>query len=327
MDTVGFCTTTGQVEKVLELAKRAEKEELARSSRLLAGKTCVAAVCPHDDHLLAARYYLHVLPHLASAKTVVIFGVTHRAAREALGDPQKVILLDGYASWQAPGGPVLVDVGLRKYLQSNLPAGFLKEGGRGFAVEHSIEAMLPFLQHQNPKVRILPIMVTQADFKTMQEMADALAGVLNEFMSKNGLSLGRDITFVISNDATHYGPDFDYQPFGTDARAHRLAVEADRSLAERFLTGGVTAGKLESFSAEVEKEGTPWCGRYTVPFGLLVVARLSEKSGRRLNGLLLRQGDSYLTGTLPAYGIGLGTTAPFSLKHWVDYLSIAYVID
>jgi hypothetical protein len=25
--------------------------------------------------------------------------------------------------------------------------------------------------------------------------------------------------------------------------------------------------------------------------------------------------------------IGLGTTAPFSLKHWVGYLSIAYVIE
>ena len=113
VDTVGFCTTIKQVEKVLELARRAEKRELARTSRLLSGKTCVAVVCPHDDHLLAARYYLHVLPRLASARTVVIFGVTHKAAREALGDPEQVILLDEYDSWQAPGGPVLVDEALR----------------------------------------------------------------------------------------------------------------------------------------------------------------------------------------------------------------------
>lgn len=54
---------------------------------------------------------------------------------------------------------------------------------------------------------------------------------------------------------------------------------------------------------------------------------LAGKYGRRIEEFLLRQGDSYSTGTLAAHGVALGTTAPFSLKHWVGYLSIAYVID
>jgi len=85
------------------------------------------------------------------------------------------------------------------------------------------------LKHLNPKVRILPIMVTRADFSSLQDMAGALAGVFYDYMHENGLAPGKDIAFVISNDATHYGPDFDYQPFGTDARAHRKAVAAGGS--------------------------------------------------------------------------------------------------
>ena len=44
-------------------------------------------------------------------------------------------------------------------------------------------------------------------------------------MRTNKLEPGKDIFFLISNDANHYGEDFNNSPYGLDAKAHNLATE------------------------------------------------------------------------------------------------------
>ena len=80
------------------------------------------------------------------------------------------------------------------------------------ALEHSIEAQVPFLQYSNPDIRITPIMVTAMPWERMNELAERLATVLAGYMKENNLQPGRDIFFLISADANHYGQGFQQYP-------------------------------------------------------------------------------------------------------------------
>jgi len=65
-----------------------------------------------------------------------------------------------------------------------------------------------------------------------------------------------------------------------------------------------------------------WCGKYSIPFGLLTSEKaVALSTGRVLTGKLFRYSDTYSEGALPLTKTGMGTTAPFSLRHWASFLS------
>ncbi len=317
-DNVGFCTRPAQIEAVVRLAEKMEP-----AAKKVSGKF-FAVLSPHDDHMYAGRVYIYAIPKVARAKTVVIFAVTHHRARVEMKDPKGIVILDDYDKWQAPYGPVEVNVQLRDYLKTHLPRDHYMVSNRAHAVEHSAEAMVPFLQYYNRKVRILAIMVTEMDFWRMKKVSSGLASLLYSYLRDKKLNLGEDLAFIISTDTTHYGPDFQYMPFGLDEQAHRKATEQDRKLGREFLSGTITVDKIRTFADRVWGEKITWCGRYSVPFGLLTLRKLAELMGKKMEGVPFRYGDSYSLGVIPAYRLGIGLTAPFSLKHWVGYWAIGY---
>jgi AmmeMemoRadiSam system protein B len=324
-DDVGFCTRTEQIEKVIEVSEALEKPQLEKTREALKGTTILAGIFPHDDHLYAGRVYVHVVPFLPKARTVVIFGVTHKEARTLLGDPRDVVILDDFDAWEGPYGPVKVDKTLRARLKKKLGEKAAPTSGEGHAHEHSIEAVLPFLQHANPGVKIVPVMVTQMSFERMKELAGAVAAALSGHAKEKKLSLGKDIAILISTDTTHYGPDFAYSPFGVDAAAHEKGTAQDRLIGETLLSGTVGEDGVESFTKKVWGEGITWCGKFSVPFGLLAARSVTRTLLKKdLVGIPVRYADSYSLGVLPIPPIGIGTTAPFSLKHWVGYWGILY---
>jgi AmmeMemoRadiSam system protein B len=185
--------------------------------------------------------------------------------------------------------------------------------------------MIPFLQHANPYVRIVPIMVTEMSFEKMNTVSGALGKILTTYMKDRKLIPGDDISFLISADTVHYGPDFGYSPFGLDAAAHDEARSQDMDIGIKLLSKTVTKSKLKSFTDRVWGEKIPWCGRYSVPFGLLAVQKtVKYATGNKIVGVPMRYSDSYTLGVLPVFNAGIGTTAPFSLEHWVGYWSIVY---
>jgi AmmeMemoRadiSam system protein B len=285
----------------------------------------MAAIAPHDDHLYAGRIYLHAVPHVAQAKTVVIFGVTHKRAREVLKDKKDVLVFETFDSWEGPYGPVKVDDDLRNHVTTKLNKKYQVISSDAHAREHSIEAMIPFLQHANPYVQILPIMVTEMSFEKMNTVAGALGKILTTYIEDNKLIPGDDISFLISADTVHYGPDFGYSPFGLDAAAHDEARSQDMEIGMKLLSKTVTKSKLKKFTDRVWGEKIPWCGRFSIPFGLLAVQKTVKYStGNKIVGVPMRYSDSYTLGVLPVFKAGIGTTAPFSLEHWVGYWSIVY---
>jgi MEMO1 family protein len=324
-DDVGFCWNP---ESMARLVRYLDSGDTA----LCSGEGLFAAVSPHDDYLYAGRIY-HPLFKALRAREVVVFGVTHGAVSKEIGDPRGVLILEGYGAFPGLAKPVGIS-GLRERIKARLDKDMVLVSEKAHKLEHSIEALLPFLQYYNPDVKITPIMVAPMPFDRMEEVAAKLADVIAGYVKEEGLVLGKDIAVLISSDGNHYGKDFNNSPFGEGAEAWKKATALDRRLIATYLTGPMDAGKVEGLTKElwgesyIEYRNTYWCGKYSVPFGLLAAEKIVDlATHKKLSGTLFRYSDTYSEGVLPLTKTGMGTTAPFSLRHWVSFCSIGYYID
>ncbi len=334
-DTVGFVVTADQAEDVVSTALAAEHDELAAEAAALGisdGSGVVAAVSPHDDHLYAGRVYVHAT-EAVRAPRVILVGVFHGARRWGLSDR---LVFDHFEAWHGPWGPVPVD-GLREELLAALPQDDVVVDDAMHCAEHSLEAIVPFLQHRNRDVRIVPILVPYMGWDRLDTLADHLSAALADVLREHGWVLGRDVAVLISTDAVHYGPDFDHAPFGVGVEGYQKAVARDRELAGQLLAGPLEADHIRGFmerlvdAADPHRYLIPWCGRFSVPFGLDVVRRTAARLGLGVpEGHFLRYGTSLSEAELPVSkttrDAGLGYTAPSNLHHWVGYAALAYTL-
>ena len=315
-DDVGYCWDPAQMKHLVEYLASVETDSLPQEG-------LVAGISPHDDYLYAAKVYYPLLRAMR-AKEVVVFGVTHGTVRKEIGNPQNVLILDSYKTWHGLTGNVPISP-LREFIKSRLDTSFFMVSNKAQQLEHSIEAMVPFLQYFNPGFRLTPIMVTAMPFLRMDTISASLAGIIADYAKKEHLTPGKDIVFLISSDANHYGMDFDNTPFGEDEPAHRKATDQDVHIAKSFIAEEVEPQKILGLTEQLKT--VVWCGRYSVPFGMLTAEKaMKSLTGRGLTGRVVRYSDSYTGGVLPLYQMGMGTTAPFSLKHWVGYLSAVFYL-
>ncbi len=313
-DNVGFCWNPKQVARLVRYLESVERMKPHRSP-------IVAGISPHDDYLYAGVAYIPLM-RAVHAKEVVIFGVTHKTVRDSIGDPKGVIILDSYDAWQGAGERVPISP-LREEIRTHLDPSMVLVSNEAHRMEHSIEALVPFVRYFNPSAKIVPIMVTIMSPGRADTIATALSEIIATYMRSKGLKPGKDIVFLISSDANHYGEDFRNTPFGVDSLAHDRATKQDVKLAMKDLTGTITAGGIADLSESLHS--ILWCGRYSIPFGMLTTMKVMKSvTGKDLHGQLLRYADSYTDGVLPLKGTGLGTTAPASLRHWVGFFSVAY---
>jgi len=324
MDTVGFVTTAAQMDAVLAQCG------LARGATA-AGEPLAAAVCPHDDYYYASRLYAQLIPGIR-AKTVILFGVFHKAR---VFDCRDKLVFDSFRQWRGPYGPVAVSP-LREALIARLPAGDIIIDNDMQMVEHSVEAIVPWLQAVNPEVEIVSVLVPYMDWDRLDGLAAEFSRALTDLMQERDWRLGRDVALISSADAVHYGDagwgGSNFADFGCDAEGYTKAVERDLQLADATLCGPLDPAKLKKFLAacvdpdNVTRYTIPWCGRFSVPFGLNVAARVSGAlEGRVPAGSLIGYGTSVGEASLDLDAIeGLGVTAPNNLHHWVGYPAIGY---
>jgi AmmeMemoRadiSam system protein B len=153
-DPVGFAHRASQMDRVVQ---RIAAQDGARLERILAGKNVSGADCwrmaiaPHDDYAYAGFMYPLVL-HNVRARTVIVFGVAHKARRFALED---VLVFDSFTDWRGPYGHIAVSP-LREKIIERLPAGTFIVHNEMQALEHSVEAKLPFLQNADRRSRSFP---------------------------------------------------------------------------------------------------------------------------------------------------------------------------
>ena len=328
LDTIGFPVSGEQAEDVVSAAVRLEGLAAGGLGEPLAG-----GVCPHDDHLYAGRVYGHLTQGIAAPR-VLLVGVFHKAREWQLIDR---VVFDGFQAWHGPWGPVAVDP-LREELIAGLAASSYTVDNAMHCREHSLEAIVPFLQWTQRDVTIVPILIPYMGWDRIDALTAELARALSGSLARHGWRLGRDLAIIISSDAVHYGDDFDHAPFGTDAEGYQRAVARDVDLARAHLEGPLAADRLAGLLGElvdvndVKQYRIPWCGRFSIPFGLELLRKTAALSGAGVpRGTLLRYGTSLSEPELPVSratrDAGLGKTAPSNLHHWVGYAAVGYVLE
>lgn len=334
VDTVGIASTAVQMDSVLAQCARLAAAGSAQADESYgspAPSPLIAAICPHDDYYYAGRLYELTLPRIR-AKRVIVFGVFHKAAAFGARDQ---LVFDAFTTWRGPYGPVRVSP-LREEILRLLPPEDFVVSDTMQSVEHSVEAMVPFLQAGNPEVEILSILVPPMDGDTMNRLAGDLARALETIVRNRSWRLGADIAFVVSNDAVHYGDSGwggrNYADLGTGLPGYQAAVGRDMQMAESLLCGPVSWERLEAFlytcveKADVTRYRVTWCGRFSVPLGLDVISQVTQKiESRPLTGFLLDYGTSVSEASLDVTALGgLGPTAPNNFHHFVGYAAIGY---
>jgi AmmeMemoRadiSam system protein B len=261
-------------------------------------------------------------------------GVFHAARLWNLHD---VVVFDDFDAWHGPWGPVKVD-DLRQDVINALDDGSYVVDNAMHCREHSLEAIVPFLQQRNRDVTIVPVLVPYMGWDRIDHLTSEMSAALTDIMKDRGWRLGRDIAIVISSDAIHYGEDFDHAPFGSDGEAHAVAVARDKRLVRDHLEGALDPVRLESLledlvdPEDLRRYRIPWCGRFSVPFGLELLRKVSlATTGETPRGSLLNYGTSVSQPELPVNPstreAGLGYTAPSNFHHWVGYAAIGYTIS
>ena len=330
VDTVGFAQYGWQVDSVLARIERLQSVKLKEAGEVFDGVTSLrVAISPHDDYTYVGYLYPALLSHVRS-DVVILFGVGHKARTFGIEDK---IVFGSFSAWESPLGIVEISE-LQKSIMKNLPEDQFLVHDSLQAAEHSMEALVPFLEYYNPDVKIIPIIVPAMSYERMETIASSLSGAIMKTMKEAGLVWGKGWSLVISTDAVHYGNEDwggnNYDRFGVDSTGYIQAVEYEKQIMSGMFEGDLTPEKIKAFSnctvqeTDYREYKWTWCGRYAVPLGLLTSYDLSLKTGDPLSGLSVGYSTSIANEPLPVADLGMGVTAPAKLTHWVGYAAVGY---
>jgi AmmeMemoRadiSam system protein B len=333
-DAVGFAHLERQIEAVVQ---RIAAQDGARLERILDDKSVAAgdrwrmAIAPHDDYAYAGFMYPLVLRNLA-APVVIIFGVAHKARQLGLEDQ---LVFDSFTHWPGPYGDIAVSA-LREKIMAALPQGSYRVSDEMQSIEHSVEAKLPFLQHYNRGVEFVPILVPYMSFARMNELAPQLARAIASIIDDECLQWGADVALVASTDAVHYGDEGwggrDFALYGANAEGYAKALVLERKIMHECFEGDLQPEKIERFTRytladhDHREYKWTWCGRYSVPFGLLTAWHLQQLLGALpLVGTILGYATSLEGQRIKVDDLdGMGVTAAATLRHWVGYADVGF---
>jgi AmmeMemoRadiSam system protein B len=332
-DTVGYAHAAWQMDSTIQRIDRIygkQRQNTFYIQEITPSNNWRIAICPHDDYSYAGGIYTYVLSNLKTP-VIIIFGVAHRARNFGI---ENRLVFDSYTQWQAPYGPVKISP-LRQEIMEKLPEDMVMVNDSLQQVEHSVEALLPFLQYYQRDVRIVSILVTAMNFERMQQIGQSLAKAIQEATQDRQWEWGRDYSLVISNDCVHYGDEDwggkNYAPFGADTAGYRAATNYDMNIISECLIDQLEPQRIRRFYEytidinDFREYAWTWCGRYSLTVGLLTAYQLQNLTKKNpLEGRMLRYGTSISHTPIPVNDLGMGVTAPANIHHWVGYVAIGY---
>lgn len=290
-----------------------------------------AAISPHDNYSFAGELYYKSLRGI-NAPNIILIGVAHRARNYDLQDK---IIFGTFDQWESPYGGIKVS-SLNEQIMSRLPEDNYIVHDSMQVIEHSLEAIIPWLHRKNSAAEIVPILVPYISYDGIDSISANLAKAVHEILKAKNWEYGKDLAIVISNDAVHYGdeewsnPDT-MAPFGTDSAGTEQARQMDLEIIDRALTNELSSDKIRLFTEyTVQQEDYKeykwvWCGRYSVPFGLSFANKLNVLENRApLNGTFLGYQTSIDHEHVKIDDIGMTTSALTTNRHWVAYVSLVY---
>jgi AmmeMemoRadiSam system protein B len=333
-DTVGFARTRDQMESIIQRIDQSQGPKLASLRKLYDisnGDNWRLAIAPHDDYAYAGYMYPLVLKNVQS-KTVIIFGVAHKAKKFKL---ENKLIFDHYTHWRGPYGSIRVSP-MRDAILKELPADQFVVNDSIQEAEHSVEAELPFLQYYNRDVEIISILVPPMPFSRMDELASSLAKALARVFKKYDNVWGTDVSLLISTDAVHYGDEewngSDFAFYGTDSLAYKQAVAHEHQIIQECLAGDVKPEKVKRFTQytvdpnDYHTYKWTWCGRYSVPMGMITGWHLQNEipGALPLQGMALDYCTSIDHPLIQVDNLGMNVTAKAYLRHWVGYSVVVF---
>jgi AmmeMemoRadiSam system protein B len=330
-DTVGFATHSWQMDSIITRINR-DQGKLLRNTLSESGvddlTTWKVVISPHDDYSYVGYLYPAILKNL-KAKTIILFGVAHKARQLGLQDQ---IIFGDYPEWKEPGGNVKVSP-LREEIMKELPAGTYQVNDSMQSLEHSIEALIPFIQYNDPEVEIVPIVVPYMTFDRANDIAKSLAEAIYKAAEKKNWVWGQDYAIAISSDAVHYGDQdwggSNYAFYGADTAGYIAAVQHEWEIINT-ISDRLTPDKVRTFTTltvddkDYKQYRWTWCGRYSIPMGLLTSYYLASLYGEELLGTPVGYATSIDHKHLRVDDIGMDITAPANIHHWVGYPAIGY---
>lgn len=151
-----------------------------------AGRKAFAAISPHAGYVYSGAVAAETLGLLDIPETVIILGLNHH------GQGAPIAL--SKATWHMPMGDVHVNEELANLLLQNGSA--VSHDELAHQVEHSVEVQIPFLQALQPKLTIIPIVISHISYQMCEELGATLAGAIATY--------AKDVLIVASSDMTHY---------------------------------------------------------------------------------------------------------------------------
>jgi AmmeMemoRadiSam system protein B/AmmeMemoRadiSam system protein A len=213
-----------------------------------------ALILPHAGYQYSgpiAAYGLKAVSERRPAR-IVLLGPSHRVPMRGYAS------LPGATHYRTPLGESELDTA---FIELLLQHGMFRRVAQVEEVEHSVQILVPQIQHALGAVPLVPIVVGQL---TLNE-SRAMAGILRDLLDD-------DTLVIVSSDFTHYGPNYGYLPFRDDIpeNLERLDMAAWKAIKSK---------EPGAFEAWVEAHDATICG--TCPI-LVLLSMLPEDAGPHL---------------------------------------------
>lgn len=154
--------------------------------------SAVAVVSPHAGYLYSGSVAGALYSKVKVPERAVIVGVNHHGLGAGAA-----IMTEG--AWAMPFGEVPIDRELAKSILNR--SRFLKDDARAHKHEHSLEVQVPFLQHFQPNLRIVPIALHLADTDLCHDVGEACAEAIIEAEGP--------VLLVASTDLSHESHNYE----------------------------------------------------------------------------------------------------------------------
>lgn len=204
-------------------------------------------VCPHAGWMFSGKVSGEVFGAIEPADTYVVLAPNHTGQ----GRSDTALYADGV--WKLPQNEIEVDAAFAADLLKS--SEFLADDPDSHLREHAIEVQLPFLLLSNPKAKVVPIIMRDADRDIVHDLGRALAAVCKKNSAKR-------VLLVATTDMTHYEPA-------------QMAVPKDRGAIERM-----EAVDADGLKQMVDNLGVSMCGLGPVAAMLSAAKFLGAKAGK-----------------------------------------------
>jgi MEMO1 family protein len=319
-DTVGFAQYSWQMDSLMARIVRTGWKQST-------GLPWKMVICPHDDYTYVGKLYPELLQNI-KAPNLILIGVAHKAAKLGIEDS---LVFDSYTDWKGPWKNVKVSL-LREEIYQQLSKKYAIINDTLQKVEHSVEALIPYLQYFNRNISIVSILVPSMSPERMDSCGKALAEAIRIVTKKHKWEWGTDFAIVATTDAVHYGNEdwggSDMAYFGCDEQGNIKARYHETGIIDTCLKGELLPDKIRQFNnytlkAENFREYKwTWCGRYSVPVALYTAYYLNN--GNKLIGELTGYSTSITSAHIAVNDIRMGQTAIATNCHWVGYAALGY---